>query len=559
MKPSSQIVAKVLAAQSVRHAVVSPGSRNAPMLMALDAEPRIALTPVIDERSAAFIALGMAQVSRVPVALCCTSGTAMLNYGPALAEAYYQGVPLIVLSADRPYYWIDQDDSQTMRQPGALSHFVKASYDIPEFTDGETQLAAYAARVANDACLTAMSGRPGPVHVNMQFSEPLSEPSPRVKAPSVVTRLETDLCLPSPQMKRLAEIAKDKRILVVAAQCPPSNRINRAVALLSHLPNVAVWTESIANIHTPDVVECIDRTLLAVEEMSDDEREALRPDVVISFGGALVSRMAKSYLRACPDCEHWSVGYRRGPLADPFLHLSLSIETDPAVFLSHFAQNLCRMRPKSDYARLWHRASELADKRHKAKMQGIPWSLLQAMGYILPRIPKRWNLQLSNGTTIRYAQLFSTRHLHASYCNRGVSGIDGCTSTALGASLLYPHPTLLITGDMSFAYDIGALAARCLSPELKIILLNNHGGGIFRFISSTSALSIRERYFAVPPALPLRQLCAAYGIDYYRADSARALKSALQAFLAPSLTPALLDVDVDEQTSAATLRTYFGR
>lgn len=554
MKPSCQILAQVLKAQGVRHVVVSPGSRNAPLLLALDAQNGLQLHVVIDERSAAFIALGMAQVRREPVALCCTSGTALLNYGPALGEAYYQGIPLVAVSADRPFWWIDQDDSQTMRQPGALSHFVKASYDIPDFCQDNTAMCTYSARVVSDACLTAKSGRPGPVHINVQLDEPLTDLTPITTAPCSVSRYQTELCVPPAVMKQMAEIASTKRILIVAGQNPPSNRINRAIAVLSHIPNVAVWTENIANLHTPDVVDCIDRTLLGLNE---DEREALRPDIVISFGGALVSRMAKVFLRETPRCEHWSVGIRRGPLADPFRHLCRQIETTPEIFLPHFAHALCRTKPQSDYGALWQDAAIRGEAKHELKTDQTPWSLMRAISYILPRIPAKYNLQISNGTAIRYTQLFDCRHVHAIYCNRGVSGIDGCTSTAVGASMVSHHPTLFITGDMSFAYDIGALGAQGLSPDLKIIVLNNRGGGIFRFIRSTSHLSNREQYFCVPPALPLQKLCEAYGIKYLYADSSAALKKTLPKLWAGSLSPTLLEIEVDPQVSASTLSDYF--
>ena len=171
-KTSCEILAKVLAGHGVSDAVVSPGSRNTPLILALDDEPGIKLHTVIDERSAAFIALGMSQISRRPTVLCCTSGTALLNYAPAAAEAYYQGIPLIILSADRPEEWIDQDDSQTLRQFEALRNYVKASYDIPEFDFGNTAMQWYTNRIANDACLTAVTGHPGPVHVNLQFDNP---------------------------------------------------------------------------------------------------------------------------------------------------------------------------------------------------------------------------------------------------------------------------------------------------------------------------------------------------------------------------------------------------
>lgn len=553
-KPSCQIICKVLASQGIRDAIISPGSRNTPLIQALDNIGTINKNVAIDERSAAFIALGMAQVSKRPVILCCTSGTALLNYAPAVAEAYYQGIPLIILSADRPAEWIDQDDSQTLRQFEALRNYVKASYDIPDFAEDADNMVWFANRTANEAYMTTIKNRPGPVHINMQFAEPLTGKHSNIAPQRLITTADTASCLPPQLMKELAKEASGKRVLIVAGQYPPSNRINRAIAVLSHLPNVVVWAESIANIHTPGIVSCIDRTLVAIPE---GEEATYRPELVISFGGALVSRKAKAFLRNCTGCGHWSIGYRTNRLADPFMQLTKVIETLPEVFLPHFANALCRCHPEGNYSQLWEAVTITASNRHSAKMANTPWSSLRAFATIMQHIPPKVNLQLSNGTAIRYAQLFESRHIHASYCNRGVSGIDGSTSTAIGAAAMYNHPTLLISGDMSFAYDIGALAAQCITPELKIIVINNAGGEIFRFISTTRSLHLRERYFSVPPLLPLRKLADAYGFTYYEASSERSLKGCLQTLFTPTLKPVIVEIIVDAEISARALSDYF--
>lgn len=552
-KPSCQIIASVLATQGVKDAVVSPGSRNTPFILALDDESEVSKHVVIDERSAAFMALGIAQVTRRPVVLCCTSGTALLNYAPAVAEAYYQGVPLIIVSADRPTEWIDQDDSQTLRQAEALANYVKASFDIPDFAPESKTLCWYANRIANDAYLTALTGRPGPVHVNIHCADPLSAQCPGVGPQRIVQAVDTASALSPDIMKELAAEAADKRVLIVAGQYPPSDRINRAMTVLSHLPNVAVWAESVANVHTPGIVGCIDRTLLAI----DPADQAYRPDIVISFGGALVSRMAKVFLRGLDRCEHWSVAWRRDRVSDPFMRLTRIIETSPDIFMPHFANALCRCHPHGEYADTWNAAAIAAANRHARKLEAAPWSALKAFEAILGRIPAKVNLQLSNGTAIRYAQLFDCRQVHASYCNRGVSGIDGSTSTAIGAALRYSHPTLLISGDMSFAYDIGALAAPMIPADFKAVVINNRGGEIFRFIPTTASLPCRERYFSASPVLPLKALADAYGFGYFQCTSERGLKNALPDFLAPALAPAILEVKVDPDISARTLSEYF--
>ncbi|MCM1319252.1 MAG: 2-succinyl-5-enolpyruvyl-6-hydroxy-3-cyclohexene-1-carboxylic-acid synthase [Muribaculaceae bacterium] len=552
-KPSCQIVANVLLAQGVHDAVISPGSRNTPFILALDDMGAMRKHAVIDERSAAFMALGMSQISRRPTILCCTSGTALLNYAPAVAEAYYQGIPLIIVSADRPAEWIDQDDSQTLRQFEALRNYVKASFDLPDFQADDDSMRWYANRIANEAYLTSMGGCPGPVHINMHFCNPLSAQHPVCENNRLVLATDTHSALPPQVIQKLAAEARDKKILLVVGQYPPSNRINRAIAVLSHLPNVAVWTETIANIHTPGIVGCIDRTLAVI----DPDDTSYQPDIAISMGGALVSRKAKEFLRKSGRCEHWSVGFKRDRLADPFMRLTRVIETAPETFLPHFAHSLCRLKPTGDYADLWQSALIKATDRHNDIIERASWSALKAFSFILPHIPHKANLQLSNGTAIRYAQLFDCTGIHASYCNRGVSGIDGSTSTAVGASLNYGQVTYFISGDMSFAYDIGALSLPGINPDLKIIVINNGGGEIFRFIPTTRKLQSRETFFSVRPALPLAKLAAAYGFDYYMADNERTLKNIWPAFKAPTLCPAILEIIVDPDISARILQEYF--
>lgn len=553
-KLSCDIVVKVLAEHGVTDAVISPGSRNTPLILALDAEPRINCHVVIDERSAAFIALGMSQISRRPTVICCTSGTALLNYAPAVAEAYYQGVPLIILSADRPDEWIDQDDSQTLRQFEALGNYVKESYDIPEFAPDCKEMIWYANRTANDAYLTATSRFPGPVHLNMHFDSPLSTPIRPAAAQRIVVQQDCHTTFPPQLMKELAQYASSRKVLIIAGSRSPGHRLNRAFAVLSHIPNVALWTETTANIHTPEAISGIDRTLLALR---GEDKAQYAPDLVITFGGSLISRMGKEFMRSLKNAEHWSIGWRRDRLADPFMSLSRIIECDPEVFMPHFANALCRLHPVGEYASLWQKADIKGMDRLRSASKSAPWSTLKAFSTLIPRIPRKYNLQLSNGTSVRYAQLFGTKNIHACYCNRGVSGIDGSTSTAVGAACKYGHGTLLITGDMSFAYDIGALATAFLPSDLRIIVINNRGGEIFRFIGTTAALASREEYFSVAPVLPLRELCAAYGLDYSLADSERPLKEKLNTFFNPSLRAAIMEIVVPADVSARILSEYF--
>lgn len=561
-----RILFNLLEAHGVRRVVCSPGSRNAPLLIAADARKRLETSVVIDERSAAFVALGMAMVSRRPVALVCTSGTALLNYAPAVAEAYYQGVPLIVISADRPLEWIDQDDSQTIRQPEALRNFVKGSYSLSDREQCDRP-GWYETRIVNDAILTALAPKQGPVHINVRLSPPLGatvEDDDADDSPvRMIERIFPSDVPDAATMKRLAADARECKLLVVAGFMPPDARLNKALATMRRMPGVAVVAESVSNLHLRPEDYAADTLFCSLD---DDERLKLAPDLVISLGGALVSRMLKEFLRECgrrnPDMRHWSVGHNHTTV-DCFQALSCRIDADPGRFMSALAGRMThfdRTAPDSSlhdcrYAALWHEARIPAMRRMARIAEECGWSDLKAFDIILDRIPADANLILSNGTSIRYAQILERHIPHAEYCNRGVSGIDGSTSTAVGAALCYQGgETWLVTGDTSWAYDISALQSlKSLGAALKIILINNAGGGIFRFISSTAALECRERCFCADPELDSRSLAATFGLAYRLADSAADLAEALQ-WLAAAPAPAVVEVTTPPEESAAILR-----
>lgn len=558
LKEICRDLASQLSARGVRFAVLSPGSRNAPLIVALERHPSIATKVVVDERSAAFMALGYAAEAGEPVALVCTSGTALLNYAPAVAEAFYRKVPLIVISADRPMEWIDQDDSQTIRQYEALANFVKGSYDI---TDIDTpDLRWYANRQINDALTLAMMGRRAPVHINVQLSEPLCDCGDAEKDTfRTIGMVEPEPALPTAEARELGKrLASPRKVMIVAGFNAPSPALNRALRRLAALPNFVVLTETISNLHGNEFISRIDTTLSA---MTEQERAELAPDAVITLGGALVSRMVKAFLRNCKPTDHWHVG-RSHTTVDCFRSLTLRVEMAAETFFPQLASAMQPHTAHSDYGDRWRVIRDRAVSTHQAYIARAPWSDLKAFATFMPMLPRGTNLQLSNGTPVRYAQLIGDIKLHRCECNRGVSGIDGCTSTAIGAALAYRSGlTVLVSGDMSAQYDLGALATADIPPRFKMIVMCNSGGGIFRFISSTSELPEREKCFAAAETvrLPVASLAATFGFEFFHADCERTLREVFPKFIAESAVPAILAIDTPAQTDAEVLTNYFKR
>lgn len=571
-KTNCRVLLDVLTSQGLRYAVVSPGSRNAPLLMAIAARPQIKSRVVTDERTAAFVALGMAIATNRPVMLCCTSGTALLNYAPAVAEAFHRHVPLIVVSADRPRRWIDQNDSQTMRQPGALQNIVKKSFDIP-VSDGNSvecgipafrsEYEWYVNRMANEAWIAATSGIPGPVHVNVQIDAPIGETTQASASASVreIKTLEGPKTLIPAQYRELAERVIGKKILVVAGFMSPDARLNKSLAEFLQLSQTAICAEPLSNLHLaghPDA--CVTDILLAADE---DTLRSLRPDLIISIGGAVVSSRLKKFLRSCPDAECWTLG-DTDPGVDCYQSLTLHIDADPGLFFRGFASIIKWMKGHgmyrdenraSDYSAAWRNARQEAIKRAEEYIDSAPWSELKAMNILLNAVPRKFNLFFSNGTAIRYACLGLAPMPHACWCNRGVSGIEGGNATAIGTAVCYAGPTMLITGDMSFSYAPETMGLDLVPDDFKIVVLNNGGGGIFRCISATSALPIREEMLCAPRELPLEGLCHAYGWNYLHADSEASLHAVLPSLFAPGRH--LLEITVDPTLSAKAFTELF--
>lgn len=557
-------VVSLLEKHGVRHAVVSPGSRNGPLLIALSRKPGITTYNIVDERSAAFVALGLSIASGSPVALVCTSGTASLNYAPAIAEAFYRKVPLIVVSADRPKEWIGQDDSQTIRQDGALANIVKRSYDI-NAAGNEPDL-WYANRVTNDALITAMTGRFGPVHLNVRIPEPLgtldddSGDEQDALMSRKVTLVRPRSVADADDLARLADsIAPPQRVMVVAGFANPDRKLNEALQQMSRMPNVAVLTETIANLHGEYFIDSIDATLASIKE---DDAEAMQPDVVITTGGALVSRHIKQFLRSTQLKAHWHVGENEDTV-DCFRQLSTRIEMDPGTFFSQLVATLKASETNDgestgDYGRRWETAKRRAHSLTISYAQRSPWSDLKAFATLVPMIPRRWNVQYSNGTSIRYAQIFGNHSYHRCDCNRGVSGIDGTTSTAVGASIGYRDDvTLLVSGDMSAMYDVSGLTNRYLTPRFKMIVIDNGGGGIFRFIGSTSKLDIREEMFCCASEQSVGKIGEALGFKVLRANDEASLRSEFKRFAEENEMPAMLVVSTPGELSAQVLNGFF--
>lgn len=555
--PAPRIIAALLKAHGITNVVVSPGSRNVPLIIALTQEGGFKLLPVVDERTAGFIALGHAVRTGRTVALVCTSGTAVLNYAPAVAEAYYRNVPLLIISADRPTRRIDQDDSQTIRQSNALSEIVLESYDIPDCIAGENA-GAYINRIVNEAVIATQGPVKGPVHINVHLDVPLNEteeydkkdirPIERIMCPSKLSRQQID---------ELSERLVNKKTALVIGHHVPDAHLNRAVQNISQNPNVAVFHEAQSNIKGLRCgVANIDSTLAHI---SANDKKPFVPEIVLTVGGPVLSQRLKDFLREHKNISHWYIGCRRNNiLIDTYDSLSLTVDADPAGFLSAMAQRLKRKtRIDTGFNALWTGTSETAADLTSRFLSKTEWCDFAAVETLVSHLPAKVNLQVSNGMSIRYVQNTDYTRLHRIDSNRGCSGIEGSTSTAIGAALGCDIPTVLLTGDMSWTYDIGAMSLPFVPENLCIFILNNKGGDIFRNIGTTRNLRERESLISLPHEADIKRISESFGFEYHYADGFSELKSSVRKLYSRRTRPLLVEIDTTKCDNAKIYERYF--
>ncbi len=553
-KKSVQIIVDVCARKGMKQVVISPGSRNAPLSISFNRDERIECFVIVDERSAAFFALGLAQMSGLPVGLVCTSGTALLNYAPAVCEAFYQRIPLVVLSADRPVEWIDQDDSQAIQQQNIFSNFVKKSCQLPAEVACDAD-AWYVNRNVNEAINLSVSGRKGPVHINIPLREPLYRLSERGTQPErIIECYEPEGKLPASRLEELkARTGGFDKILVLCGFMPKQNREDEPAIWQQTVENgqVVVLAEPISNAACRDAITTIDRVLNTI---GPDEAEAFRPDLVISCGGALVSKQIKTFLKNNPPREHWYVGRGESHI-DTLTCLTALIQCEPLTLL----QEIFPVKGgDSRYSLRWKEKAVVAEKRHNGYLASAPWSDLKAFEILTPALPAPCNLQLGNSSAVRYGHLFPLSNAATIYSNRGTSGIDGSTSTAAGAACNSELPTVFISGDISFFYDSNGLWNKYLSPNLRIIVMKNGGGSLFRFIPGPSEVEELDDYFEAAQDLNIGKMAELYDLPFYRAANAEELKDILPRFFAPHAKAAVLEICTPRTENDVVLRGYFG-
>ena len=545
--PLAQQVIQLCAAKGIHHVVISPGSRNAPLTMGFSAYAKIKTYSVVDERCAAFFAMGIAQQIKQPVAVVCTSGSALLNYYPAIAEAFYSKVPLIVISADRPKHLIDVGDGQTIRQENVFANHILYSANLNEdaLHNNENQ------KQINTAINKAVSMN-GPVHINVPFTEPLYEIQNGFSEDITVVDLivKPNIIEAEEYAAFLKEWKVAKKRMVLVGVNPPSEIEQRFLDFFGNDKATIVFTESTSNVHHANFFPSIDKIIAPLNEQ---ELRELQPEILLTFGGVFVSKKIKAFLRNYKPKAHFHIGVENA--LDTFFCLKGHFNVSKNFFFKELmAHNLAI---NSDYQSKWLTVKESRTIKHKAYLEALPFSDFKAFECILNRLPNDIVLHLSNSSTIRYVQLFDGNPNVVQYCNRGTSGIDGSTSTAIGHAVVSNKQNVLITGDLSFLYDSNGLWNANIPNNFRIIVVNNSGGGIFRILPGAKNTTNFETYFETTHQLTAEHLGKMYGFEYEAVKDDIDLKTKLKDFYAISTSPKILEVFTPRTVNDLHLIDYF--
>jgi len=541
----------------IEEAVVCPGSRNAPIILALQRNPALKLYSIIDERSAGFFALGRALATQKPVVVCCTSGSAGLNLAPALSEAYYQEIPMLVLTADRPAEWIDQWDGQTIQQKSFLDTCVKKSLEYPNQASTPETLTWFQERVANEAILTLTDQKKGPVHLNVPIAEPFyPAKDEKIEFPETCKKISVARFKQSNQQEILdflkAKYQQEQRIILSIGQLEDTTLLQSSFKMLQEAGIVLIG-DSTANASN-FVVQNHDLILA-----NDKNWKKLKPDLVIHIGKSHVSKRIKQFFRNEQPSQQWLIrNVAISSIIDNFQSLTDIINSSPDEFLEAFISFLSTKIISKDFSNEWNNLyKNVSERQNNFLLKNTNWNEIKAIQMIFDSIQSTKNyLHLGNSLSVRYSNWLPFFPKGLVYCNRGTSGIDGTVSTYIAATTHFEEISYLILGDLSFQYDKNGLWNKYLSKNQRIIILNNSGGGIFRNLEGAKDLPELEDFIATAQENTAEYVAEAARLTYLSATNSNELLSHLQKLGEKSENGMILEIFTNPINNKEILAQY---
>jgi 2-succinyl-5-enolpyruvyl-6-hydroxy-3-cyclohexene-1-carboxylate synthase len=550
-QPLAQSIIQLCNNHNIQHIVISPGSRNAPLTIGFTNHDFFDCYSIVDERSAGFFALGIAQQLQQPVALVCTSGSALVNYFPAVTEAFYSRIPLVVISADRPEHLVNIGDGQTITQPHIFGAHVLYEANLEMAFKKSFLKAIKSNNSLIEKALHIANSQNGPVHINVPFPEPLYDTIEVEEQQSKPDRIKLKSNTFSLSKTDHKKWNSSKRKMILVGVNPPHSVQETYLKLLAEDPSIIVLTETTSNLHHPDFFPSIDQL---ISPLDSTDFETLQPDLLLTFGGMIVSKKIKTFLRTNPPKTHWHID----PVSanDTFFSLTKHFKCDVNTFFDALS-SFDATPIVSTYFETWNHVKVRRQQKHKKYLKSIPFSDFMAFDKILKHIPDNYMLQSGNSSTIRYLQLFDLNKTLTVFCNRGTSGIDGSTSTAIGAATVSENPTVFITGDLSFFYDSNALWNNYTPSNFRIIIINNRGGGIFRILPGNKNSKNFSTFFETNHDLTAEPISKLFNFEYTSASSNEELETALENFYIQSSRPKLLEIFTPSSENDQILLSYF--
>ncbi len=558
-------IAEICARKGIEHVVLCPGSRCAPLTLAFSRQGSFKMHVFSDERSAGFIALGLAQQTKQPVVVICTSGSALYNLAPAVSEAYFSEIPLVILSADRPSEWIGQHDGQTIFQQSIFGKHVKGSYQLPqEYTPADNAWAIN--RMVNEAINLSQLQKHGPVHINAPFREPLYP----AKGESITFSKDLRIIDSQPSEAQLSESTKKiftehwktyNKILIVCGQEDKDSALHQLLRYNAEKHALPVIADILSNQHgLENSIQHADSFLgFAPEKL----KESLQPELLITVGKSIISKQVKLFLRKYTPIVHWHI-QEAGEVADTYQHLSHTVFVTPETFFTFLStldkkESFDRQK-KENYKQLWALEESKCIEVTNNFFPQTELNEFEVVKEVVTNLPSDCHLHLANSMSVRYANYIglSTQHSNINvYANRGTSGIDGSTSTVVGHCLANPDVlNVLITGDIAFFYDRNAFWHNYSLPNLRIVLLNNHGGVIFKLIDGPSDMPEADALFVTQQKLNAKYLCVEHGIEHLPVDNRKKLKNMIHNLFERDGIPKILEIESDPNLNKTIFESF---
>jgi len=546
---SVQALIVLLKEYGVRKIVLSPGMRNVPIVHSVEQDEFFQCYSMVDERSAAYFAMGLAQESGETVALCCTSGTAAVNYSPAVHEAFFQKVPLVVITADRNPYYLYQLEDQSLPQFRLFDGVCKKSVTLPLVKDNIDYW--YCIRILNEAFLELNHNGKGPIHINVPIEQDIvSFNTDKLPAITAIRRTILSRCTAEEKEALINKLKSYKRILVIYGQSLTASETKKSLVenFVSQY-NCVIAVEHISNLKCKGTVN----TYLICNVLTDDVFEKMAPDLVISMEGQFLSQLRFLLMRCKKSFEYWCVN-ESGSVVDPLRKLTHIIEGSSEEFFEFFKDCESENIIENEYLNQWNGRL----KRLKiAEEYDFPYSNNYAVQKIMQNVPKGVLIHFGTDTIVRLSQCFSLDESITAYANRGTTGIDGTLSSFIGQSAEGDRLSFLLIGDLSFFYDMNGLWNRYVGKNIRILLCNNEGGETF-YWNGARHISNRHVHIAAEHFSTAEGWAKSQGLKYLSARNKEEFDSRISEFLSEaSDRPILFELFTKKDRDAEIMDEFY--